>query len=90
MTTILVVVANVALYKPDEMPLPEDYDVLNKLPTTASDPALGGSVLPGTAVRDANRLRAHRFDELDHGGTEYGIAVEDQISRRGVVWKRLT
>jgi hypothetical protein len=43
-----------------------------------------------TAVGDPNRLGAHGLDELDHGGAEYRVAVEDEDSRRRVVGKRLT
>ncbi len=47
------------------MTLAEDHDALKELSTAAADPALGGSVLPRTAV-------------------------EDEVSRRRVVGKRLT
>jgi len=88
--TILVIVADICPHEPDEMPLAEDNDVLEKLAPAISYPALGGSVLPGAAIGDANRLCAHGPYELDHRRAEYRIAVEDQVSRRGVVQKRLT
>ena len=77
MAAIFVVVAYVGTHESNELTVAEDEYVLEELSTTATDPALSGPVLPRTAVRDANRLRAHRPDELDHGGTEYGVAVKD-------------
>ena len=50
MTTILVVVADVCPHEPDEMALAEDYDMLEELATTISDPALGGTVLPRAPI----------------------------------------
>ncbi len=72
------------------MALAEDHDVREELAPTAADPALGGSVLPWTAKRNADRLCAHRLDELDHRRAEYRVAVEDQVSRCRVVGKRVT
>jgi hypothetical protein len=67
------------------MTLAEDHNALEELATAGADPALGGSALPRTAVGDPNRLGAHGLDELDHGGAEDRVAVEDEVSRRGVV-----
>lgn len=51
MATILVVVVDICPREPDEMPLAEYNDVLEKFATAISDPALGGSVLPRAAIR---------------------------------------
>jgi hypothetical protein len=59
MATVLVIVGDVRSHKSDEMMFTEDHDVLEEFTTTASDPALGGSVLPWTAKRGPNRLRTH-------------------------------
>ena len=90
MATVFVVVADVGPYEANEMTLAEDDYVLEELSTTAADPALGRPVLPRAAVGDANRLCAHRLDELDYGGAEDRVAVKDEVSRRGIVGKRLT
>jgi hypothetical protein len=42
-----------------------------------------------TAVGDPNGFGAHGLDELGHGKAEYRIAVEDEVSWRGIVWKRV-
>jgi hypothetical protein len=88
--TVFVVVADIGTDEPNEMPFTENDDVLEELATAADDPALGGPVLPRTAIRDANWLRAHGLDELGHRGAEYRVAVKDEVSRRGVVRKRVT
>ncbi len=90
MTTIFMVVAEIQAHEPHEMPFAEDDDVFEELATTVPNPALSGSVLPRTTIGDANRLCAHGLYELDHRGAEYRVAVEDEVSRRGVVRKRLT
>ena len=69
------------------MALTENHNLLEELTPTAGDPAFGGPVLPRTAVGGANRLCAHRLNEPDHGGAEYGVAVKDEVSRRRVVWE---
>jgi hypothetical protein len=64
------------------MTLAEDNDVLEELSTAGTEPAFRDGVLPWTAVGDPKRLGAHGLDELDHGGAEYRVAVEDEDSRR--------
>ncbi len=66
MAAVLVVVADVQAHEPDEMPFAEDDDVFEELSAAAPDPAFSGSVLPRTAIGDANRLCAHGPYELDH------------------------
>ena len=56
---------------------------------STQDPAFGSPVLPWTAVGDPNWLGAHGLDELDHRGTENRVAVEDKVSRRRIVRKRV-
>jgi len=88
-TAIFLIVAEVIPYKPGEMPFAKDDDVLEELSTAAADPALGGSVLPWTAVGDPNGLGAHGLDELDHRDAENRVAVEDEVSRRRIVRGRV-
>ena len=63
---------------------------VEELSAAGPDPAFSGPVLPGTAVGDVMWLGAQSLDALDHRGAEYGVTVEDQISRRRVIWERLT
>lgn len=84
------VVADVRPHELYEMALAENHNVLEELAPAAADPSFGGPVLPRAAVGGANRLRAHRFDEPDHGSAEDGVSVADEISRRRIVGKRLT
>jgi hypothetical protein len=48
--SIFVVIADVRPNESDEMPFAQDHDVIEELAPAAGDPALGGSVLPRTAV----------------------------------------
>jgi len=90
MATVLVIVGDVSSHESDEMALAENHNVLQELAPTAPNPALSGSVLPRTAIGDANRLCAHGPYELDDRRAEDRVAVEDEVSRRRVVGKRLT
>ena len=89
MATVLVVVADVQAHEPDEMPLTEDNYMLQHLAAAVSDPALGGTVLPRAAIRNANRLCAHGPYELHHCRAEDRVAVKDEVSWCRVVWERL-
>ncbi len=81
MAAVLVALADVQGHEPDEMPFAEDDDVFEHLSAAVPDPAFSGSVLPRTAIGDANRLCTHGPYELDHRRAEYRVAVEDQVSR---------
>ena len=88
MATVLVVVVDVQTREADKMALAQNYDVLEELAPTAPNPALSGSVLLRTPIRNANRLCAHGPYELNHRRAEDRVAVKDQVSRRCVVWER--
>ena len=66
----------------------ENHDVLKELATAAADPPLRGSVLPWAAKRSANGFCARCLDELDDRSVKDEVAIEDEISRSGVVGKR--
>ena len=57
------------------MPLVEDEHVIHQVSATASDPALGDPVLPGTADACAKGFNAARLQELDYIAAELGIPV---------------
>ena len=84
------IVADVSSHEPDEMTCAENHHVLNELATAAADPPLRGSVLPWAAKRSANGFCARCLDELDDRSVKAEVAVADEISRSGVVGKRLT
>ncbi len=87
--TVLMIVADVSSHEPDEMTCTENHDVLKELATAAADPPLRGSVLPWAAKRSANGFCARCLDELDDRSVKDEVAIEDEISRSGVVGKRL-
>ena len=70
------------------MALVQDHDAIQKLPSAASDPALGDTVLPGTPRCSPLRLDAHRLDHRDHALREDRVSVEHQVGRPGVVRER--
>ena len=79
------IVADVSSHEPDEMTCTENHDVLKELATAAADPPLRGSVLPWAAKRSANGFCARCLDELDDRSVKDEVAIEDEISRSGVV-----
>src|ERR1039458_8428497 len=82
MSPVLVVVTDVLIQQPSQMfPIQHDH-MIQEIATHTAHPALGNSVLPGTAECGANRLAAHRLDSRDHIGTELGVPIEDQESLR--------
>ena len=87
--TVLMIVADVSSHEPNEMTCTENHDVLKELVTAAADPPLRSSVLPWAAKRSANGFCARCFDELDDRSVKDEVAIEDEISRSGVVGKRL-
>src|ERR1022692_427102 len=56
--------------------------MIQEISTYTANPALGNSVLPGTAERGANRLAAHRLHGRDHIGAELRVPIKDQESLR--------
>src|ERR1022692_319529 len=82
MSPVLVVITNVVLQQPSQVPLIENDHVIEQVPPYTANPALGNSVLPRTAECGANRLAAHRLHGRDHIGTELGVPIEDQESFR--------
>ncbi len=59
MATVLVIVATVRAYEPDEVALTKDDYVFQQFPAATADPTLGHAVLPRTARCDAAGLYAH-------------------------------
>src|SRR5664280_3860136 len=82
MSPVLVVVTNVVLQQPSQVSLIQNNHVIQEIATYTAHPALGNSVLPGTAECGANRLAAHRLHGRDHIGTELRVPIEDQEALR--------
>src|ERR1039458_6583557 len=82
MSPVLVVITDVLIQQPSQVPLIENDHVIEQVPPHTANPALGNSVLPRTAECGANRLAAHRLHGRDHIGTELGVPIEDQEAFR--------
>src|ERR671914_2552331 len=63
---VLVVVDYVLANQPPEVRFVHRDDVVEKLAPTASDPTLGGSILPGRLNTGALRLQVRRLQERGH------------------------
>jgi hypothetical protein len=74
-STVLVIVGHVFISKPFQMLLIQRYYVVQHLAATASNPALGDSVLPRAPDARANRFHTARLQELDYIAAELGIPV---------------
>ncbi len=65
------------------MALAQNYDVLEELAPTAADPALGGSVLPRTAIR--GRIGFVPMALMNSTTAGLKIASPSKMRYRGVV-----
>src|SRR5664280_3036125 len=82
MSPVLVVVTDVLIQQPSQMSAIQHDHMIQEISTYTANPALGNSVLPGTAECGANRLAAHRLHGRDHLGTELRVPIEDQEALR--------
>ena len=67
MRAVLVEIVGVGPCKPNRVALVEDDNVIEELAAAPANPAFGHRILPGAAIGDTARLRAHRLDEPNHG-----------------------
>ena len=66
--TVLMIVVHVIANQPPQMRFVQRDDMVENFATTASDPALCDSILPGCLNTRALRLQAGCFQEGDHIG----------------------
>jgi hypothetical protein len=90
MRSVFVVVADVLVHQPLQMPYVQNDDRIQQISSAIPHPAFGDAVLPrasevGLLGNDAEAL--HRADDLL---TEVRSAIEDQIIRRCIVRKCFT
>ncbi len=84
MSAVLVEVADVGPSEPNSMALVENDSVIESLAAAPANPPLSYGILPGAAIGGSARFRRHRLDERNHVPAEDRVAVEDQMSRRGI------
>jgi hypothetical protein len=85
MHSVFVIVVNVLVHEPLQMPFIKDDDMIEQIPATVADPALSAPVLPQTAEAGLLRLDAEVLDRVDHFTVEVCTAIEDQVFGSQVV-----
>ena len=89
MGSIFMVVADVFIHQPFQMP-PTYYDhVVEQVSSAATNPSLGDAVLPRTSVAGPFTMDAEALHRADHLLIEVRCPVEDQVTRERIVWKGL-
>ena len=88
-SSVLVIIADVFVHQPFQMALIEHDYMVEQVAAATADEALGDSILPRALERSANRFHAKCFCCFDDLGAECGIAVVNQITRRGVIRESL-
>jgi hypothetical protein len=83
------VVANILVHEPFQVAFIQHNHMVEQIAAAAADESFCNAVLPGAFERSANGFYAKGFRRSQDLSTENGIAVVDQIARRGIVWKRL-
>ena len=78
----MVVIRKVAGQEACEMPLMEDDDVVQTLPTDAPDQAFDIGILPWRPWSDDDFLDAHVLDTLPKGCAVDGVPIAQEIARR--------
>jgi len=87
---VFVKVSDVIAHEPFEMAFVEYDDVIEQITSATTDEALSNTILPGTLERCAEGLDSDDLHCLHNLGVEDGIAVMDQVFRRGIVRKCLS
>src|SRR5580700_2792379 len=77
---VLVVVVHVLTNQPPEMFFMDRNDMVQDFPAADSHPSLGDAILPGRPNTRPLWLQARCFQETDHIGVEFRIAVQDQVA----------
>ena len=66
MSSVLVVITDVLIHEPFQMPFIDDDHMVEQITTAVSGPALRNTVLPGTSVAGSLRLDAEVLHCIDH------------------------
>jgi hypothetical protein len=79
------VVLDILVHQAFQVTLIQDDYVVEQIPSTAADPALGDTVLPRTSEAGSLWLDAQRLDCLDYLSIEVRSSIKDQVFRSGIV-----
>ena len=87
--SVLVVVANILVHQPLQVALVEHDHMVEQVAAAVAHEALCNAVLPRAFERSANGFYAKDFRRCQNLSAESGVAVVNQIARRGIVRKCL-
>ena len=84
---IVVVIADIFVHEAHQMGLVEHNHIIEQVPAAIANESLRYSVLPRALEAGSFGLDAEALDSVDDFLIEVRAAVEDEVSRRGVVGK---
>ena len=90
MGPVAVVVADIFVHEPFQVPLVHDNHVIKQVTAAGADEALRDPVLPRTLEGGSLWLDPEAFDSVDDAAVEVRGPIKDEIFWRGVIGKRLT
>lgn len=87
MRAIVLVVMDVLVHQPFQMPFIQHDHMVEQIVTATADPALGDAVLPRTAEADPLGLDAKALHCVDDFLIEARAAIKNQVARGRVIGK---
>ena len=90
MRAIFMVVVDVFVQQPFQMPLIHHDYMVDQITAAVANPAFGNAVLPRTSEAGSFGLDAEAFNRVDHLFIEVRCPVEDQVTGNQVIGKGLT
>ena len=82
-------IVDVGRQDPPQVPFAPNNDVIQALASDRPDEALGVSILPGRAQGRQHVQHPHGRQSRLERGTAGSVTVPDQVSGRGLPWRRL-
>jgi hypothetical protein len=79
MSPVIVVVTNVLIHQPFQMPLIENDHMIEQITTATAYEALGHAILPRALEQSAHRLCAQDFCFPNDFCVEDGVTIVDQM-----------
>ena len=89
MSPVFVVVVDVFVHEALEMVFVQNDHVIEQIPAAGTDEAFRHTVLPRALEAGALGLNAEALDCFNDFLIETPTAIEDQVLRRGIIWKGL-
>src|ERR1035437_1837621 len=89
-SAIFVIVADVLVHQTLQMPLVQDDHMIEQITATVTNPALGNTVLPRASETGPPGLDTEALHSIDDLLIEVCSAIENQVSRSGIVGTGLT